>query len=438
MICLSLILDHEPENLLYMLISLSFPLDRAPFGLLERLSLHQEAIATALATTPLTRGSVVLATCNRFEVYADLDAEPDDWVPGSLLTSIAMAANLPETELDTVATTATGHAAVVHLCEVTSGLRSAVIGETEIAGQVRRAHDAAREQGTLTHQLEHLFRTATRTSREVGHRTNIRSSGKSLVRLGLRIAEARIPDWSSARVLLIGTGAYAGASVAALRARGATSIQVFSPSGRAADYAAQHDLMPVAGDQLGEALATADLVVACTRAEEPLLTPDLLGQVSEQGLLLIDLGLPRNIDPTVAEVPGVSLLDLETIAKHAPVAELSAEAEAHEIVRAAAAEFHALEAERDAVPSLRALRTHVAAILEEELCESDQVATALRRFTGKLLHEPMTRIRTLGREGRGDDAAQALATLFGIDVQQATAGDAFGSTPRAGQPPQSR
>lgn len=450
MICLSLILDHQPEISPYMLISLSFPLDRAPFGLLERLSLRHEAIASELADPALTRGTVVLATCNRFEVYADLAASPDDWIADPLVARIAQAAEVPVADLGEVVRASSGHGTVEHLFEVAAGLRSAVVGESEIAGQVRRAHDAAREHGTLTHDLEHLFRNATRTSREVGHRTDIRTSGRSLVRLALRIAEARIPDWERANVLLIGTGAYAGASVAALRARGAESIRVYSPSGRAHEYAEQHQLAAVAQEDLAAAIAAADLVVACTRAEEPVLTAQLLAAApysadqsqsarpDGQELLLIDLGMPRNIDPAVAQLPGVSLLDLETIAQHAPVEELSAEAEAREIVRAAAAEFHASQAERDTVPALLALRTHVAAILEEEICKSDQAATALRRFTGKLLHEPMTRIRTLGREGRSDDAALALATLFGIDVHEATAAAAFESNPTAGLPPQSR
>lgn len=447
-----------------MLFSLSFGIDRAPFDLLEQLSKRSEDVAAALDDPTLTAGSVVIATCNRFEVYAETGPQRGP----AVLARVAAAAGVPEAELVEIAETATEGAAAEHLFAVASGLKSAVVGEGEIAGQVRRAHDEARDRGTLTHSLEHLFRTATRTSREVGHRTDIRSAGRSLVRLSLRIAEARITDWARADVLLIGTGAYAGATVAALRARGAERIHVYSPSGRAVPYAEQHDLTAVPEESFAQALERADLVIACTRAEEPVLTPamlmpgaahigarqagtDPLGTETverpDHSRLLIDLGMPRNIDPAVAAIPGIELLDLETIAKHAPVAELSAEAEAHEIVRAQAAEFSASQAERDALPVLLALRTHVFGILEDELCRakkaagaasshatneeaSDQanaaataesearaaeVEAALRRFTGKLLHTPMTRIRSLGREGRVPDALDALETLFGID-----------------------
>lgn len=457
-----------------MLLSLSFSLDRAPFELLESLSKRSAEIAAGLDDPTLTAGSVVVATCNRFEVYAETGPGRSD----AVLARVAAAAGIEPTELSAVAALATEHETAAHLFAVASGLESAVVGESEIAGQVRRAHDDARDRGTLTHDLEHLFRTATRTSRDVGHRTDIRSAGRSLVRLALRIAESRVPDWGTVRVLLIGTGAYAGATVAALRARGTELIHVYSPSGRAETYAEQHELSVVHAGGLGEALASADLVIACTRAEEPVLTAELLRAAGAAGAtgtagpagtagdtaadagrarLLIDLGMPRNIEHAVAELPGVELLDIETIAKHAPVAELTAAAEAQEIVREAAADFAASRAERDALPALLALRTHVMGILEDELCRARaasgstasvvagegpasgdtaaaaaagdavsayadaaadrtaDVEAALRRFTGKLLHTPMTRIRTLGREGRVPDAADALETLFGIE-----------------------
>lgn len=466
-----------------MLLSLSFSLDRAPFELLESLSKRSAEIAAGLDDPTLTAGSVVVATCNRFEVYAETGPGRGD----AVLARVAAAAGIEPAELSAVAALATEHETAAHLFAVASGLESAVVGESEIAGQVRRAHDDARDRGTLTHDLEHLFRTATRTSRDVGHRTDIRSAGRSLVRLALRIAESRVPDWRTVRVLLIGTGAYAGATVAALRARGTELIHVYSPSGRAETYAEQHELSVVHAGGLGEALASADLVIACTRAEEPVLTAELLRAAGAAGAagtagtagtaatagaagaaadakadagrprLLIDLGMPRNIEHAVAELPGVELLDIETIAKHAPVAELTAAAEAQEIVREAAAEFAASRAERDALPALLALRTHVMGILEDELCRARaasgstagvvagegpaagdaaaaaaagdavsadadaaadrtaDVEAALRRFTGKLLHTPMTRIRTLGREGRVPDAADALETLFGIE-----------------------
>lgn len=410
-----------------MLISISFDLHSSPFDVIEQLSRRAPEVTGALERPEVSDGVVVLSTCNRFEAYLEvpsLGARPLD-APGAV-DLVADAAGIPRGVAAAAAEIRQDRRAAEHLFAVASGLESAVVGEGEIAGQVRRAHDAARDRGSLTHELERLFQSATRTSREVGHRTGLRSAGRSLVRLSLRLAESRIPDWSQARVLLIGTGAYAGATVSALRGRGARLISVHSPSGRAEAYAESHALEPVGQGGLRAALSGSDLVVACSRAEEPLLTAPDLATETRHRRLLIDLGMPRNIDPAVDGLPGIDLLDLETVARHAGIAELGPEAEALEIVRRAAEEFAAEQAERDAVPALLSLRDHVLGILEEEICRAhrgsgregevnEEVAAAMRRLTGKLLHTPMTRIRTLGREGRASEAGAAIEALFGLD-----------------------
>ncbi len=459
-----------------MLLCLSIDHRDGAFPLLERIERRTDAVTRALADPDLADGSVVLATCNRFEVYLDVPAGPGGAAPGRssfdrpeferlALARLAQASAIPHAEIEAAAEVHSGHRAAEHLFAVAGGLKSAMVGEEEIAGQVRRAHTRARSAGTMTHRLERLFQTATRTSREIKQRTRIHSAGRSLVRLALLLAESRLDSWADARVLLIGTGAYAGATAAALRDRGAGHVRVYSPSGRADAFAASRGLDPVHAAELADALASSDIVIACSRAQDPLLAPadlvadaaadpDAVANAAEDpaargsaapptSRLLIDLGMPRNIDPAVSRLPGIELLDLETIAKHAPVPELSAEAEARDIVRDAAAEFAASQAERDAVPAVGARRGHVLAILEDALgrvrrssdspadaarrvsaepgtaqqstAEAADVEAALRHFAGRLLHEPTTRIRGLGREGRADEANEALAALFGVE-----------------------
>lgn len=419
-----------------MLLCLSFDHRGCSFPLLERLTARTTEITEALTDDAGVDGAVVLSTCNRFEIYLQ---SPHD-IADAVIAQISETAGVPVSSLSTAVDVETEHRAAEHLFAVASGLKSAVVGEEEIAGQVRRAHSDAVERGTITNGLERLFQTATRTSRTVKHRTEIHSQGRSLVRLALRLAEHRVPSWEGTRVLLIGTGAYAGATIAALRSRGAEHISVHSPSGRAAAYAASHDLTAIDPASLRDALDAADVIIACSRTEEPLLTAaDVTprADVAPRGpRLLIDLGMPRNIDPGVTQIDGIELLDLETIAKHAPVTELGAEHEALEIVHDAAVEFGASQAERDTLPVLLALRGHVNAILEEELCrarrtdgelaDADSVAdveAALRRLTGRLLHAPTTRIRSLGREGRANEASEALSALFGLEsAERAEAG----------------
>lgn len=414
-----------------MLLCLSIDHRGGSFPLLERLARLDEASVVALAGPG---GSVLLSTCNRFELYAETAAEAGDAVT-RLLDELAASSGIPARELRAAAVISEGFGAVEHLFSVAAGLESAVVGEEEIAGQVRRAHTRARELGSVTHQLERLFQAATRTARTVAQRTELRSAGRSLVRLALRIAESRIPSWPEARIVLVGTGAYAGATVSALKARGAQRIRAYSPSGRAAGFAAERGIEAVAPSALREALDGADLVIACSRAEEPLLATEHFAPNHPERRLLIDLGMPRNIEPEVAALPGLELLDLETVVKHAPVSALGVRAEAVEIVRAAAEEFVAAQAERDALPALLSLRGHVLGILDEELCRArrrasgearesgdaraedpvaDEVEAALRRLVGRLLHDPTTRIRALGRAGRSETARDAVSALFGL------------------------
>lgn len=414
------------------LLCVSVDHHRADLELLEHIERRADDLTARLTDPEFATGAVVVATCNRFEAYLDSPALDSD----AVLRSLAEAADLPAERFAGASAVHAGNEVPEHLFAVAGGLESAVVGEGEIAGQVRRALDRARTAGTVTTELERLFQRATGVSKAIKHRTGIQSKGRSLVRLALRMAESRIGDWRGTRIVLVGTGAYAGASLAALRARGAERIGVYSPSGRAQQFAASHGVRAIPHEALELELERADLVIACSHAQDPLLGRERFDRTVAQSRapfchalaggavstadrprprLLIDLGVPRNIDPASATVPGVELLDLETVAKHAPIAELSAEAEAREIVADAAAEFAADRAELDAVPALVTLRGHVHGILEDEIARSGdpEVAAALRHFAGRLMHQPTVRVRQLGRSGRAPEARAAVEALFG-------------------------
>jgi glutamyl-tRNA reductase len=410
----------------------------ADFDLLERLERHAPAITAALVEhSDIVSGSVVLATCNRFEAYLDID-EP---LPAAravsaeaVLDAVSTASGIDADTLRQASSVFSDHAVAEHLFAVSSGLESVVVGEGEIAGQVRRSLEAARAAGSVTSDLERLFQGASRTSRGVKNRTGIMTAGRSLVRLGLDLAESRVSDWAQVRVLLVGTGKYAGASLAALRDRGVTDVQVYSPSGRAAKFALSHDIQAVAPDALVEALAASDLVVTCSAVTDYVLTRPLLDQAVQlpgavERRLVVDLGLPRNVDPAVAELTGVELLDLETITLHAPLEELQAADDARTIVDAAAAEFRAQTAEQAVTPALVALRKHVFGVLDAEIARArsrgdstEQTEAALRHLAGVLLHTPSVRARELAREGEAQTFIDATTALFGLDIEATEAG----------------
>jgi glutamyl-tRNA reductase len=390
------------------------------FDVLEQLTVGAAAVASTLGAHADIDGAVVLSTCNRFEVYLDTDAT-------DAVELIANAAGLDAGILRTSATQLHGDAVAKHLFSVSSGLESVVVGEDEISGQVSRALLDARDTGSTSPALEKLFQRATKTSRGVKTQTALGGAGRSLVRLALELVSSRTADWAETRVLLVGTGQYAATTVVALRDRGAEQISVFSPSGRALPFATKHTLE--AELDLASALAVADVVITCTSGADPVITPELLtAETRTVGArrMIVDLGLPRNVDPLVVGVAGVELLDLETISLHAPLDEITATADARELVGSAASEFAADVA---IAPAVVALRTHVLGILDAELARgraaTPEAEAALRHFAGVLLHGPSVRARELAVEGRAGDVTAALETLFGVQVQApAAAGEA--------------
>jgi len=410
----------------------------ASFEILEKLSIGAPQAARILVNDgDLVSGAVVLATCNRFEAYLEIDGPLTAAAAVAVedtVQVISAASGIDPFALRDTVTVIDGDAVVEHLFAVSSGLESVIVGEDEISGQVRRALEQARAAGTTSPGLERLFQKAANTSREVKNQTAIGGAGRSLVRLGLELASSRVADWAASRVLIVGTGQYAATTVAALRDRGAEDVTVFSPSGRAAPFALRLGL--TASLDLVAALAAADVVITCTGSVAPVVTAAHLSPLASplasgaRRRIVIDLGLPRNVHPDVATVPGTELLDLETISLHAPLEELSATTDARALVSSAASEFAATTAEQQLTPSVVALRTHVFGLLEAEIDrarargdEDERVEAALRHLTGVLLHTPSVRARELARAGEGESFSSAVTALFGIAVSAAPALD---------------
>jgi len=410
----------------------------APFELLERLSVHTDRVAATIAGhDECVQGAVVVATCNRFEAYVEMDepvtAAGAVGVEAALL-AIESATGVTPTELEGFYEVVAGDDVAHHLFSVASGLESVVIGEGEIAGQVRRALTEAREQGTTSPELERLFQRASETQRGIKNATAIGRAGRSLVRLSLELADSRVTDWSQLRVVMVGTGSYAAATVAALRDRGAADISVASPSGREALFAGRHALQPVPAAAFAAAVATADLVITCTSAEHPVLSAATFAEglaATDAALhparrLVIDLGLPRNVDHDVAAVADTDLLDLETIRLHAPLEELQATDDARRLVADAAARFVVAGERRSVTPAVVAMRAHVATVLETEIARArgrgDDGTTeqALRHLAGVLMHTPTVRAHELAEQGRADDVFTAVSALFGLEIDEAS------------------
>jgi glutamyl-tRNA reductase len=265
----------------------------------------------------------------------------------------------------------------------------------------------------------HPATSSSSSSRGVKTRTSVGVAGRSLVRLALELASSRLSDWSLTRVLIVGTGQYAATTVTALRDRGATMLSVYSPSGRGDAFGAKYGLTverDLAGAMLG-----ADVILTCTAATV-IGTSAIIGT---ERRLVIDLGMPRNVDPAIVSLPGIELLDLETISLHAPVEELTATADARELVSDAAARY---SAERSIEPAVVALRSHIFELLESEIERANkrgagpETEAALRHLASVLLHTPSVRAREAALDGQGERFIAGLDAVFGI-ASEIAAGD---------------
>ncbi|PZQ88948.1 MAG: glutamyl-tRNA reductase [Leifsonia xyli] len=409
-----------------MLFCLTANHGNADFDLLDRISrIPASEAAARLASLEFVRGVVVLSTCNRFEAYLDLDdpiAAPDAVAAEAVVGALADAAPEDAELLRASAATHLGESAVRHLFAVTAGLESMVVGEEEIAGQVQRAAQDARAAGTVTGELDRLFQQAARTSRTVRGAADQSRADRGVARLALDLASARVPDWSDARVLIVGTGRYAATTITSLRARGATELRVYSATGRAAMFAAKYGLR--AETDLAAALADAEVVITCT-SRYTVTAGDL---PSGHRLLVIDLGLPRNVDPEVGLLPDVELIDLELLALHAPLPELSGSA--HALVGDAASGF---AADAAAAPAIVALRHHIEELLEAEIArarsrgDDGSAEAALRHFAGVLVHGPSERARSLAAENRLDEFISGLDAIHGVRPETRSDADAAGT-----------
>jgi len=303
-----------------------------------------------------------------------------------------------------------------------------VVGETEIAGQVRRAAANARNDGTVSPSLGRLFRAATSAARQVSSSTGLGSAGRSLVSVALDLVEESEGPLAGRSALVIGTGAYARVVHAALQRRGLEERYVFSLSGRAHSFAETHGGHRVSQRELMDALGRVDLVITSSGAPHPILEADMLAAAVEDRpsrMPVVDLALTRDVEAEAADVPGIRLIDLELLSQHAPREHSEAISAAHGAVAKAAADFAALEAERTADGVIVAMRAMVHSVVESEIERTrrrlgeeaaELIRQSLHRVEQEILHAPTIRSRQLTREGRLDEVEHAVNVLLGLSV----------------------
>ena len=402
----------------------------APVELLERLALDSDAtiklIADVVAGEHVTEATAIV-TCNRLEVYAEVDR-----FHGSVedLSSLLVARAEQSTEaLLPHLYVHYDEGAVSHLFQVAAGLDSMVVGEGQILGQTRDALRVGQEHGTVGPALNTLFQQALRVGKRAHAETDIDRAAPSLV--GAALERSTVPV-AGARAVVIGAGAMASLAAAHLSRGGAREIVVLNRTSANADrLATEYGASSLPLTALAEQLADADIVVSCTGAPEPLVR--LADVVTARGssdrpLTVIDLALPHDVDPSVADLPGVTLVNLAGLADELRGLEATAGVDdVRTIVGQEITAFLAVRRQASVTPTVVALRSMATAVVDAEMLRlatrlpgldeatRAEVLQTVRRVADKLLHEPTVRVKELADAEPAVSYTAALAELFRLD-----------------------
>lgn len=396
----------------------------APVALRERLAVSEEELPRVLDVLRERYGAaVVLSTCNRTELYLSR-ALPPARLRAALRSLKPSGARVPDTAIYVLAEAD----AARHLLRVASGLDSLLLGEDQILGQVRRALGAAAAAGTTDRLLSRLFHLAIATGRRVRTETAIGRHARSVSAAAVHAVARRLGPLDGRTLLVVGAGAAGKLSALALREARAGRLLVASRTYvHAAEVATEAGGEAVPLGELPRALAEADAVILAASGGGPLLTPETLAAVSispARPLLIVDIAVPRAVDPAVAVLPGVQVIDIDALGGEAPDAPaLGALADAEAIVDEELARLEAWWESLRVVPTITALRGRAEAVRRAELARTlprlsnlsprdrERIEALTAAIVNKLLHEP---IQQLKRPGVGVQYAALVHDLFAL------------------------
>ena len=421
----------------------------APVATLERAAVSGDTLVKLLRDVvqaePVAEAFVV-STCNRVEVYADVDRFHAGVT--AICELLARHCGVPSHELTQYLYVHYEDRAVSHLLAVAAGLDSMVVGEDQILGQVRSAVKLAAEHGTAGRVLGELGRLALRTGKRARAETAIGRAGLSLLSAAVELAAASLGPLHPAEdplagrdVLVVGAGSMSGLATATAARSGAASITVANRTRAHAERLAA-SVSPVTTtvtrlEDLPSAIAAADVVISCTGATGQVITGDMvsaalaarLAREPGDALVIMDLAMPRDAEPAVADLPGVVLIGMDQLSEHANAVRDDDVAAVRTILEAELAAYQsAMDAARVA-PTVVALRAKAAGVVDAELARLagrlsadglsghalDEIAQTVRRVVDKLLHAPTVRVKELAGSPGGEEYAAALRVLFDLD-----------------------
>ncbi len=427
----------------------------APVATLERAAVRGDTLTKLLRDVvqaePVAEAFVV-STCNRVEVYADVDRFHAGVT--AICELLARHCGVPSHELTQYLYVHYEDRAVSHLLAVAAGLDSMVVGEDQILGQVRSAVKMAAEHGTAGRVLGELGQLALRTGKRARAETGIGRAGLSLLSAAVELAATSLgpvgsgPDALAGRdVLIVGAGSMSALATATAARSGAASIVVANRTREHAERLAASvstTVTKIAGlADLPAALAAADILISCTGAAGQVITRDMVSAAltarqapdPSTPLVILDLAMPRDVEPAAASLPGVVLIGMDQLSEHATAIRDDDVAAVRVILEAELAAYQsAMDAARVA-PTVVALRTKAAKVVDAELVRlagrlsadglsghaMDEIAQTVRRVVDKLLHAPTVRVKELAGSPGGEEYAAALRVLFDLDPRAVVA-----------------
>lgn len=428
------------------LLALGLSHHSAPVALLERVALDVEGQAKLLADAVGSQAvaeAVVVATCNRLEVYAEVGrfhAAVDE-----LSALLSQHTGVPLPELTPHLAVHYDERAVHHLFSVSSGLDSMVIGETQILGQVRAGLRLAQESGAAGRVLNEAFQQALRVGKRVHAETDLDHAGQSLVSVGLEAVESLLGPLRDRRVLVVGAGSMSALAATTLARSGVQDLAVLNRSPeRAAALAERVGARAFGLDALPGLLCEADLVVSCTGALGHVIDTGTVIAAASPRQVYLDLAMPRDVAPEVADLPGIDVVDIARLGALLENDQRAADVvRVREIVDEEVVAFTGWLSAAEVAPTVVALRQMAERVVESELVrlagrlpeltdsERDEVSQTVHRVVDKLLHSPTVRVKELASEPGGPTYAAALRELFDLDQQRVRAVTTPADAPRA-------
>jgi glutamyl-tRNA reductase len=401
----------------------------APVSVLERAAVPVDDLRKTL--DELHRAETIsevllLSTCNRVEAYAD--AARFHPAVAEITSVLARHAGLAVSDLSEHLYVHFAEAAAEHIFSVASGLDSMVVGESQILGQLRSAYALGTDVGSVGSVLHDLTQSALRVGKRVHSDTGIDRAGASIVSVALDQAEAVLGSLDGRRAVIVGAGSMGALAGATLRRRGLTDVVIANRSvAPAARLARTLDGRSVALPAVPGEIADADLLVSCTGATGLVVEADDLGARADRPLVVLDLALPRDVDPIVRERPGITYVDLEALRSRGAMVSDEEVRSATAIVADELRGYLAEQQRLAVAPTVTALRARANQVIDGELARLDgrlpgldndvrrEVTDAVRRAVEKVLHAPTVRVKELASTPGGDQYAAALRELFDLD-----------------------